>query len=59
MTTPGKAHCLRVNIKTENVAPVADGSDMIPVYIIVCDQHGSRVYDSNLKVNIRVLAKEY
>lgn len=57
VTTPGKAHCLRVNIKTENVAPVADGSDMIPVYIIVCDQHGSRVYDSNLKVNIRVFGE--
>ena len=41
--TPGKPHHLEVFFNHKNVMPVADGSDMIPVYIKVCDENGTLV----------------
>lgn len=54
VTTPGVATQLVVTPKTDDIQPVADGSDMIPVYITVCDGNGSRVYDSTQKITVHV-----
>lgn len=54
VTTPEKADHLVVNIKTNGIIPVADGSDMIPVYVKVCDKNGSLVYNSQQEIRIKV-----
>ena len=54
VSTPGRPAALVVDIKHDDIMPVADGSDMIPVYIKVCDENGSLVYDSNQKISIEV-----
>lgn len=54
VTTPGKADRLAVTFHTDGISPVADGSDLIPVYVTVCDRNGSRVSDSDLNVSLRV-----
>lgn len=54
VTTPEKADHLVVDIKTNGITPVADGSDMIPVYIKVCDKNGSLVYNSQQEIRIMV-----
>lgn len=54
ISTPEKAGRLVVDIKTDGIVPVADGSDMIPVYFKVCDANGSLVPDSRHKTRIRV-----
>lgn len=53
--TPEAPHCLHVRIHDNDISPVADGSDMIPVYIEVCDKNGQRVYDSNVSVRLQVI----
>ncbi len=52
--TPEAADRLVVDIKTDGIVPVADGSDMIPVYFKVCDKNGTLVSNSRQKVAIRV-----
>lgn len=54
VTTPEKADHLVVDIKTNGITPVADGSDMIPVYIKVYDKNGSLVYNSQQEIRITV-----
>lgn len=54
VTTPEKADHLVVDIKTNDITPVADGSDMIPVYIKVRDKNGSLVYNSQQEIRITV-----
>ncbi|RHO74024.1 DUF4982 domain-containing protein [Parabacteroides sp. AF48-14] len=54
VSTPEKADRLVVDIKTDCIIPIADGSDMIPVYIKVCDKNGSLVYDSGQEIMIQV-----
>lgn len=54
VTTPEKADHLVVDIKTNGITPVADGSDMIPVYVKVCDKNGSLVYNSQQEIGIKV-----
>lgn len=44
--TPGKPHHLEVFFRHNNIVPIADGSDMIPVYIRVCDENGTLVNNS-------------
>lgn len=36
--TPGAPHHVEVVVPDHPVIPVADGSDMIPVYFIICDE---------------------
>ena len=43
-----------VDIKTDGIVPIADGSDMIPVYFKVCDKNGSLVYNSGQEIRIQV-----
>lgn len=54
VSTPGKADRLVVDIKTDGIVPVADGSDMIPVYFKVCDKNGSLIYNSGQEIRILV-----
>lgn len=54
VSTPGRPDGLVVDIKHDGIMPVADGSDMIPVYIKVCDVNGSLVYDSDQKISVEV-----
>ena len=46
--TPGLPHHLAIEIADGGIAPVADGSDMIPVYIKVCDAKGNLVNSASL-----------
>lgn len=54
VTTPEKADHLVVDIKINGITPAADGSDMIPVYVKVCDKNGSLVYNSQQEIRIKV-----
>lgn len=54
VTTPEQADHLVVDIKTNGIIPVADGSDMIPVYFKVCDKNGTLVYNSRQEIRIQV-----
>lgn len=52
--TPGAPHHIKVDIHCNTVLPVADGSDMIPVYFKVCDANGTVVNDSQAKITVSV-----
>lgn len=52
--TPEKPHQVKIIIPSHPVCPVADGSDMIPVYFIVCDANGTRIHDSKVEITIAV-----
>lgn len=54
VTTAGEPHHLKVILPGSNIQPIADASDMIPVWIIVEDQAGNRVTDSSLKIHLTV-----
>lgn len=57
--TPGEPHHLEINVADEGIAPTADGADMVPIYIKVCDEKGNpvngathgREYPISLKVS--------
>lgn len=53
-STPGAPDHLRLSVMAEQVQPVADGSDMVPVWIEVCDAAGNRIPDSHATVHIDV-----
>ena len=52
--TPEAAHHLEVELKLNGVQPVADGSDMIPVYVKVCDANGTLMHHSNQRIAFHV-----
>lgn len=52
--TPGKAAKIKIEIPEYPVRPEADGSDMIPVYMKVCDVEGNLVDASSAKVSLKV-----
>lgn len=52
--TAGAPHHIEVVVPQHPVVPVADGSDMIPVYFKVCDANGTRVGDSQAEIGISV-----
>lgn len=52
--TAGTPHHLEIEICHKGIVPVADGSDMIPVYIKVCDEKGTLVHESKTTVNLEV-----
>lgn len=41
--TPGRPHHLKIEIADLGISPIAEGSDMIPIYITVCDEKGNLV----------------
>lgn len=53
-STPGAPDHLRLTIMAEQVPAIADGSDMVPVWIEVCDACGNRIPDSRAVVHIDV-----
>ena len=53
-STPGVPDHLRLTIMAEQVPAIADGSDMVPVWIEVCDARGNRIPDSKAVVRIDV-----
>lgn len=52
--TPQRAVRLEVEIRENGIRPVADGSDLIPVYIKAVDSNGTIVPDYDKKVRITV-----
>lgn len=52
--TPEAPHHIEVDIRHENILPIADGSDMIPVYFKVCDKNGTLVNTSDANLTISV-----
>lgn len=47
-------HHIEILINEDKIVPVADGSDMIPVYFKVCDEKGTVVNQSKAKIHISV-----
>ena len=54
VNTPGEAAGLQIEIADRGIEPVADGSDLIPVYIKVVDDNGTVVPDYEGKVHVEV-----
>lgn len=42
--TAGAPHSLKIELADERLVPVADGSDMVPFYVFVCDERGLPIY---------------
>lgn len=52
--TPEVPHHLEIMLKEDGIRPMADGSDMIPVYFKVCDRNGTLVNRSDISIRITV-----
>ncbi len=52
--TPGEPHHIEVFVPDYPITPVADGSDMIPVYFKICDRQGTLVNGSDKEIHISV-----
>ncbi|CAH1193086.1 Beta-galactosidase [Paenibacillus allorhizoplanae] len=52
--TPGQASQIEIEVRDRGVQPIADGSDLIPVYFKVVDANGTIVPNYSGKVNISV-----
>lgn len=52
--TPGKSHHIIVEIPEHGIKPIADGSDMIPVYFKICDARGTIVNTSDAEITVHV-----
>lgn len=56
--TPGKPDHLEIEVADWGIKPVADGSDMIPVYLKVCDKNGTVITNTKVqqsfKINLQV-----
>ena len=54
VTTAGKPHHINIKIHNAGIQPLADGSDMIPVWFEVADADGNRVSDSEALIHVEV-----
>ena len=54
VTTAGKPHHLNIRLADDDLAIMADGSDMAPVWIEVMDENNNRVTDSEALIHIAV-----
>jgi Beta-galactosidase/beta-glucuronidase len=52
--TPEKSQRLKVELDTEGLTPLADGSDLLFVRVKIQDAHGTLCVEDNSDVNIRV-----
>lgn len=43
VNTPEEPHHLEIEIADEGIKPIADGSDMVPYYIKICDKYGNTI----------------
>ncbi|WP_314587818.1 discoidin domain-containing protein [Paenibacillus terrigena] len=52
--TPGQAAGIEIEVRDRGIAPVADGSDLTPVYFKVVDANGTVVpnYEGNIKIAV-------
>ncbi|MCJ8010309.1 discoidin domain-containing protein [Paenibacillus sp. KQZ6P-2] len=52
--TPGQAAGIEIEVRDRGIMPVADGSDLIPVYFKVVDANGTVVpnYDGKIKISV-------
>ncbi|MEK4604843.1 discoidin domain-containing protein [Bacillus sp. FSL L8-0099] len=52
--TPGQAHHLQIEVRDRGIKPIADGSDLIPVYFKVVDANGTIVpnYTGTVKISV-------
>lgn len=54
VNTPGEPFKVKVFVPDHGIDPVADGSDMVPVYIRICDAEDNLIHDSDALVDISV-----
>lgn len=54
VNTAGIPHHIEVIVGEYGIQPIADGSDMIPVYFKVCDKNGNLVHNSQTEIHIQV-----
>ncbi|WP_054027568.1 glycoside hydrolase family 2 [Bacillus sp. FJAT-28004] len=54
VNTPGQAAGIEIEVRDRGIMPVADGSDLIPVYFKVVDANGTVVpnYDGKIKISV-------
>ncbi|WP_400261379.1 glycoside hydrolase family 2 TIM barrel-domain containing protein [Sphingobacterium sp. SG20118] len=52
--TAKEAYQIQVEIPDHQITPIADGSDMIPVYFKICDVNGTVVHDAQTEIHIEV-----
>lgn len=52
--TPGQPQQIEIWLKEDGIQPIADGSDMIPVYFKICDSYGTPVNTSDVRIYISV-----
>lgn len=52
--TAKEAYQIQVEIPDHAITPIANGSDMIPVYFKICDANGTVVNDANTEIQIQV-----
>ncbi|MDL2255537.1 DUF4982 domain-containing protein [Parabacteroides sp. OttesenSCG-928-G06] len=52
--TPEEAHHIEVVVHDAGIQPIADGSDMVPVYFKICDKNGTLVNSSRAVIDIQV-----
>ncbi|MEZ0450810.1 glycoside hydrolase family 2 TIM barrel-domain containing protein [Sphingobacterium thalpophilum] len=52
--TPGPPHHLEIEFADQGIAPIAGGSDMVPVYIKVCDKRGNLVHSASRAAAISI-----
>ncbi|WP_052446853.1 discoidin domain-containing protein [Candidatus Soleaferrea massiliensis] len=55
--TPGTAKSVSIEVGDRGIAPVADGSDLIPVYLKVVDENGTVIPDYKGNIRIAVLGE--
>lgn len=61
--TPGRPHHLEIVVADEGIAPTAGGTDMLPIYIKICDEKGNLVSDAKevdrlpIKIKVKGAAK--
>lgn len=52
--TPGRESRIEIEVRLRGIEPVADGSDLIPVYFKVVDENGTIVPTNNRSIKISV-----
>lgn len=52
--TPEAPHHIQIELPHDGIQPVADGSDMIPIYVKICDKNGTLVPDAQHQVSITI-----
>lgn len=54
VNTPGKPARIEIEVRDRDIKPVADGSDLVPVYFKAVDENGTVIPDYDQKIRISV-----